>query len=165
MDDVKETASLISDALRSHEALEDISVVVPLELLEQARTTKMMFMVFMGLVAAISLLVGGIGIMNIMLATVTERTREIGIRRALGAKQGDIVRQFLVETAVLSVVGGATGVLAGVLCRPAIVFVRDSMATYRPDIMKSLPDVFAMSRQRLCPNRFRLRSGFPWPSV
>ena len=141
VNEVKETASLIADALRSHDRLEDISVVVPLELLEQARTTRMMFMVFMGLVAAISLLVGGIGIMNIMLATVTERTREIGIRRALGAKQRDIVRQFLVETAVLSVVGGATGVLAGVICRPAILLARDSMEYYRPDIMKSLPDV------------------------
>ena len=141
IDEVKETASLIGDALRSHDSLEDISVVVPLELLEQARTTKMMFMVFMGLVAAISLLVGGIGIMNIMLATVTERTREIGIRRALGAKQRDIVRQFLVETAVLSVVGGGTGVLAGVVCRPIIVLAREAMAYYRPDIMKALPDV------------------------
>ena len=62
-------------------------MIVPEELLEQARVTRLMFMVFMGLIAAISLLVGGIGIMNIMLATVTERTREIGIRRALGAKR------------------------------------------------------------------------------
>ncbi len=139
--EVKETASLIGDALRSHDTLEDVAVVVPLELLEQARTTKMMFMVFMGLVAAISLLVGGIGIMNIMLATVTERTREIGIRRALGAKQRDIVRQFLVETAVLSVVGGGTGVLAGVICRPVLLAVRDTMNNNWPDTMKSLPDV------------------------
>ncbi len=139
--EVKQTAAVIEDALRSHSQLEDVAVVVPLELLEQARTTKMMFMVFMGLVAAISLLVGGIGIMNIMLATVTERTREIGIRRALGAKQRDIVRQFLVETAVLSVVGGATGILAGVVCRPAVVAARDLMEYYRPEIMKSLPDV------------------------
>ncbi len=139
--EVKETASLIGAALRSHDTLEDVAVVVPLELLEQARTTKMMFMVFMGLVAAISLLVGGIGIMNIMLATVTERTREIGIRRALGAKQRDIVRQFLVETAVLSVVGGGTGVLAGVICRPLLLALRDTMNRNWPDTMNSLPDV------------------------
>lgn len=138
---VKPTAALVADALRSHDQLEDVAVVVPLELLEQAATTRMMFMVFMGLVAAISLLVGGIGIMNIMLATVTERTREIGIRRALGAKQRDIVRQFLVETAVLSVVGGATGILAGVFCKPAVVGARMLMDEWRPDIMKSLPDV------------------------
>jgi putative ABC transport system permease protein len=139
--EVKPTAALVSDVLRSHDQLEDVAVVVPLELLEQAATTRMMFMVFMGLVAAISLLVGGIGIMNIMLATVTERTREIGIRRALGAKQRDIVRQFLVETAVLSVVGGATGILAGVFCKPAVVAARELMLQWRPDIMKSLPDV------------------------
>ena len=77
-------------------------VTVPLELLEQAKTTQLMFIVFLGLIAAISLVVGGIGIMNIMLATVTERTREIGIRRALGAKQHAISRrQFLIETIVL----------------------------------------------------------------
>ena len=64
----------------------DFTVVVPLELLEQARTTQLMFIVFLGLIAAISLVVGGIGIMNIMLATVVERTREVGIRRALGAR-------------------------------------------------------------------------------
>ncbi len=96
--EVKKTAALIEDALVAHKKMDDIAVVVPLELLEQARTTQAMFMVFMGMIAAISLLVGGIGIMNIMLATVTERTREIGIRRALGAKRSDIVRQFLIET-------------------------------------------------------------------
>ncbi|MEM8736313.1 MAG: ABC transporter permease, partial [Planctomycetota bacterium] len=126
--EVKSTASLVEDALRSHDDMEDIAVVVPLELLEQAKTTRMMFMVFMGLVAAISLLVGGIGIMNIMLATVTERTREIGIRRALGAKQQDIVSQFLVEAAVLSVVGDATGIIAGDICRPLNTKIRDYVA-------------------------------------
>ena len=105
--DVKETAEIVKVTLeRTHRGKEDFAVVVPLELLEQAETTRIMFNIFMGLIAAISLLVGGIGIMNIMLATVTERTREIGIRRALGAKRGDIIRQFLVETIVLSVVGG-----------------------------------------------------------
>jgi putative ABC transport system permease protein len=141
VDDVKATAALVEEALRSHDQMEDIAVVVPLELLEQARTTRMMFMVFMGLVAAISLLVGGIGIMNIMLATVTERTREIGIRRALGAKQKDIVAQFLVEAAVLSVVGGITGILAGIFCKPAIVWTRDFVTKTYPDTMAALPDV------------------------
>jgi putative ABC transport system permease protein len=141
VDDVKSTASLVEDALRSHDDMEDISVVVPLELLEQARTTRLMFMVFMGLVAAISLLVGGIGIMNIMLATVTERTREIGIRRALGAKQKDITSQFLVEAAVLSVVGGATGILAGIFCKPAVVLAREFVASTYPETMAALPDV------------------------
>ena len=138
---VKSTASLIEEALRSHDDMEDISVVVPLELLEQARTTRLMFMVFMGLVAAISLLVGGIGIMNIMLATVTERTREIGVRRALGAKQRDIISQFLVEAAVLSVVGGITGILAGVLCRPAVIYVRYMVQEFWPETMAALPEV------------------------
>ena len=139
--EVKQTASVIESAMSSHSALEDVAVVVPLELLEQARTTRLMFMVFMGLVAAISLLVGGIGIMNIMLATVTERTREIGIRRALGARRDDIVRQFLVETSVLSVIGGITGILAGLFCRPAIVLLRELVEHYYPETMASLPEV------------------------
>src|SRR5690606_3089243 len=100
---VLQTAALINETLSHHQRLRDVVTVVPLELLEQAKTTRLMFMVFMGLIAAISLIVGGIGIMNIMLATVTERTREIGIRRALGAKRADIINQFLVETVVLSV--------------------------------------------------------------
>lgn len=141
IDDVKSTAALIENALASHDEMEDIGVVVPLELLEQAKTTRLMFMVFMGLVAAISLLVGGIGIMNIMLATVTERTREIGIRRALGAKQKDIISQFLVEAAVLSVVGGITGILAGIFCKPAIVWTRNFVASAYPDTMAALPEV------------------------
>src|SRR5690606_32641053 len=106
----------IEHTLANHNEMNDVSVVVPLELLEQARTTRLMFMVFMGLIAAISLVVGGIGIMNIMLATVTERTREIGIRRALGAKRSDITRQFLIETVALSVVGGVSGIVGGYLC-------------------------------------------------
>ena len=86
---VMQTADLVEDSLNeAHKELEDVATVVPLELLEQARTTRLMFMVFMGLIAAISLVVGGIGIMNIMLATVTERTREIGIRRALALAAG-----------------------------------------------------------------------------
>ena len=87
----------------------------------------------MGLIAAISLVVGGIGIMNIMLATVTERTREIGIRRALGATRTHIIMQFLVETISLSVVGGLTGILAGLLCPLVIIGVRDLMYDYAPE--------------------------------
>jgi putative ABC transport system permease protein len=98
-------------------------------------------MLFMGLIAAISLLVGGIGIMNIMLATVTERTREIGIRRALGATRFHIVAQFLVETISLSVVGGLTGVLGGLVCPVFIGRLRDFVAVARPDLMANLPEV------------------------
>jgi len=141
---VKETAELIIDRLESARrggSREDFRVTVPLELLEQAETTRIMFNVFMGLIAAISLLVGGIGIMNIMLATVTERTREIGIRRALGAKQGDIIRQFLVETIVLSVVGGAVGVLVGLSCKPVTMFAMDTIKTQMPEVIQALPPI------------------------
>jgi putative ABC transport system permease protein len=93
----------------------DYETIVPLQLLRQAEQTKRIFNIVLGSIAAISLLVGGIGIMNIMLATVTERTREIGVRRALGAKRRHITMQFLVETVVLSVGGGLIGVAVGIL--------------------------------------------------
>jgi putative ABC transport system permease protein len=120
---------------------QDVAVIVPEELLEQARVTKLMFMVLMGMVAAISLVVGGIGIMNIMLATVTERTREIGIRRALGATRTHIIMQFLVETISLSVVGGITGILAGLLCPVFVDGVRKLLFMYLPRLMEDLPQV------------------------
>jgi putative ABC transport system permease protein len=119
-----ENVPLVADAAR--EMLQrfhkqpDFEVVVPLELLARAEETKRIFNIVLGSIAGISLLVGGIGIMNVMLATVTERTREIGIRRALGAKRRHIVTQFLVETVVLSVGGGAMGVALG-LTIPGIV--------------------------------------------
>lgn len=139
---VKETADIITATLeRTHRNKEDFAVVVPLELLEQAETTRIMFNVFMGLIAAISLLVGGIGIMNIMLATVTERTREIGIRRALGAKRGDIIRQFLVETVVLSVVGGLVGILVGLACRPVTMGAMYLIKRQMPEVIAALPPV------------------------
>ena len=141
LDRVLETAELVKATLAAHHRQQDTGVVVPLELLEQARTTRLMFIMFMGLIAAISLLVGGIGIMNIMLATVTERTREIGIRRALGAKRSDITRQFLVETIVLSVVGGASGVLGGLICGPAVALMRWLLETLMPEAVENLPDV------------------------
>jgi putative ABC transport system permease protein len=100
---------------RRHGRRDDVRVTVPLELLEEAARTKRNSAIVLGSIAAISLVVGGIGIMNIMLASVTERTREIGIRRALGARRKDIVRQFLAETVMLSGSGGALGCLLGVL--------------------------------------------------
>jgi putative ABC transport system permease protein len=139
--DVPRTAKLIENTLRrSNPEREDIAMVVPYELLEQAKATKLLFMIFMGMIAAISLVVGGIGIMNIMLATVTERTREIGIRRALGAKQRDIIHQFLVETIVLSVVGGVTGILVGVFCPLAIQGLRAALESFLPSAYDSLPE-------------------------
>jgi len=106
----------------------DYEIIVPLQLLRQAEQTKRIFNIVLGSIAAISLIVGGIGIMNIMLATVTERTREIGVRRALGAKRSDITRQFLVETVVLSVGGGLIGVVVGVLT-PVLVSHLTTMKT------------------------------------
>lgn len=139
--DVKRTAALIEEALASHNRMEDIAISVPLELLEQARTQQVMYMVLGLFIAAISLGVGGIGIMNIMLATVTERTREIGIRRALGAKRSDIVRQFLIETSVLSIFGGLSGILIGFLCGPTINLVRAFAEWYAPKTIAQLPEV------------------------
>jgi putative ABC transport system permease protein len=106
----------------------DYETIVPLQLLRQAEHTKRIFNIVLGSIAAISLLVGGIGIMNIMLATVTERTREIGIRRALGAKRRHITLQFLVETVVLSVGGGLIGVLLGIAA-PLLVSHLTTMRT------------------------------------
>ena len=106
----------------------DFELIVPLQLLRQAEETKRIFNIVLGSIAAISLLVGGIGIMNIMLATVTERTREIGVRRALGAKQKDITSQFLVEAMVLAIGGGIIGVALGVLT-PFIVSQLTDMRT------------------------------------
>ncbi|TWU06109.1 ABC transporter permease [Stieleria varia] len=116
VDEVKKTKKMIENLLnRSHGDINDVAVVAPLELLEQAKNLRLMFLGIGVLIACISLVVGGIGIMNIMLASVTERTREIGIRRALGAKQRDIVRQFLIETLVLSFAGAGLGALLGFL--------------------------------------------------
>lgn len=106
----------------------DYTMIVPLELLNRAEETKRIFNVVLGSIAAISLLVGGIGIMNIMLASVTERTREIGVRRALGAKRADITTQFLVETVILSASGGIIGVIFGVAI-PHLVSVFTDMIT------------------------------------
>ena len=141
VDNVLATADVVRNIIASKHRISDYAITVPLDLLEQAKTTRLMFIVFMGLIAAISLIVGGIGIMNIMLATVTERTREIGIRRALGAKRGDITRQFLVETIVLSIVGGLTGVAGGLTCGMVTEAARSGMEYFFPQVMENLPEV------------------------
>lgn len=110
---VESRAEAIRHLITSNHKKEDWRIIVPVELLKQAERTKRIFSIVLGSIAAISLLVGGIGIMNIMLASVTERTREIGIRRALGARQADIVVQFLIETVLLAGVGGVLGVALG----------------------------------------------------
>ncbi len=108
------TASVVRGILNAaHRNADDFSLVVPAELLAQQRRTQRVFDMVMVALASISLLVGGIGIMNIMLATILERTREIGTRRAVGARRGDIVRQFLVETILISLVGGFLGIAFG----------------------------------------------------
>ena len=111
---VRASAPIIKDAIEPKHPKKDVTFVIPYDLLMQAQATARQFSIILGTIASISLLVGGIGIMNIMLATVTERTREIGIRRALGAKQRDITMQFLIETIVLSGVGGVLGVCIGI---------------------------------------------------
>jgi len=112
---VESVAAGIERMLEQFHKKKDYVVSVPLALLKQAEATKRTFNIVLGSIAGISLLVGGIGIMNIMLASVTERTREIGIRRAIGAKRRQIIYQFLIETVVLSTMGGIIGLGIGVL--------------------------------------------------
>ena len=112
---VEAVAAGIERMLEQFHKKKDYDVSVPLALLKQAEATKQRFNIVLGSIAGISLLVGGIGIMNIMLASVTERTREIGIRRAIGAKRRQIVVQFLIETVVLSTMGGLIGLGVGTL--------------------------------------------------
>jgi putative ABC transport system permease protein len=109
-----EVAKVVTAILNStHHNVPDFSVVIPADLLAQQQRTQTIFTYVMVAIAAISLLVGGIGIMNIVLATVMERTREIGIRRATGARRNDIVRQFLAESVLISVGGGILGIAFG----------------------------------------------------
>jgi len=107
----------------SHHGATDFSVVVPAELLAEQQRTERLFNAVMVAIASISLVVGGIGIMNIMLASVSERTREIGLRRAVGARQSDIVRQFVVEATTISFAGGSIGVMFGFLLSRLIAWL------------------------------------------
>ncbi len=114
MENVRKTAEVIQGLLEQFHPQKDTSITVPLDLLEKAEKTQKLFTLVLGAIASISLMVGGIGIMNIMLATVTERTKEIGIRRAMGAKRRDIASQFLAEALVLAGAGGLLGVVLGI---------------------------------------------------
>ena len=115
------TADVVKRLLnRTHNGVNDYEIIIPAELLAQSQKTQRVFNIVMGSIAAISLLVGGIGIMNIMLASVTERTKEIGTRRALGATERDVLIQFLYETIMISVTGGTIGIVLGVIMAKGI---------------------------------------------
>ena len=112
--DMSQAAEIVRAILEaSHHGADDYSVIVPAELLAEQKRTEHLFTTVMVAIASISLLVGGIGIMNIMLTSILERTREIGLRRAVGARQSDIVRQFVVEAVMISFAGGTIGVIFG----------------------------------------------------
>ena len=125
---VEAVGQIIEQILERRHRRVDYAVEVPLALIRQAEESALRDQIVAGAIAGISLLVGGIGIMNIMLASVTERTREIGIRRALGARKKDIVQQFLIEAVILSGVGGLIGVVIGILI-PVIISLFWGMTT------------------------------------
>ena len=125
-DHLREAAYGVDATLRRrHQGVSDFQIVVPEALLRQRQETQRIFNIVMGAIAGISLLVGGIGIMNIMLASILERTREIGIRRAVGARERDILRQFLLEAVIVSLLGGVIGIALGFLLTQAIASYAD----------------------------------------
>ena len=127
-----ESAAIIRRILnRRHHDNDDFDIVIPYELLKQEEKERRIYNMMLGSIAAISLLVGGIGIMNIMLATVLERTREIGVRRALGARRKDIMAQFLIEAVGLSLVGGIIGVTLGI----GMSLIIDSIAEFKTVVL------------------------------
>ncbi|NCS88034.1 MAG: hypothetical protein AUK34_08675 [Ignavibacteria bacterium CG2_30_36_16] len=120
-DQLKEAAHLISRIMeRRHYNVKDYEIILPEQLLEQKQKTQRIFNIVMGAIAGISLLVGGIGIMNIMLANIMERTREIGVRRAVGATRKDILMQFLFEALTISIAGGILGIVVGFILTSVI---------------------------------------------
>jgi len=122
--DMTSAAGVVRAILNSsHHGASDFSVIVPAELLAEQKRTENLFNAVMVAIASISLVVGGIGIMNIMLASVSERTREIGLRRAVGARQSDIVRQFVVEATTISFLGGSVGIVFGFLMSRLIAWL------------------------------------------
>jgi putative ABC transport system permease protein len=130
-DKLVESANIIRRILdRRHHETNDYELIIPYELLKQEEKERRIYNLILGSIASISLLVGGIGIMNIMLATVLERTREIGIRRALGARRKEILVQFLFEALALSLIGGFLGILLGVI----LSLIIDGIAEFKTDI-------------------------------
>ena len=128
-----EASKIINEILKRHHFNnEDYSIVIPYELLKQEEKERQIYNFLLGAIAAISLLVGGIGIMNIMLATVMERTREIGIRRAIGARKTDIMSQFVSEAVAISITGGIIGVLLGVSLSLIVSLFTDVSIYIRP---------------------------------
>jgi len=132
IEEVLSAARAVKAVLQKTHKKNDYEMTVPLELLRQEQQTRRIFSIVLGSIAGISLLVGGIGIMNIMLATITERTREIGIRRALGAKKRDITLQFLVETIVLSGFGGILGIGLGFMIPSLVTHFSDMRTIVTP---------------------------------
>ena len=129
---VEAGAKAIEAMLKRFHKKQDFKIDVPLSLLREAEKTKRTYNIVLGAIAGISLLVGGIGIMNIMLASVTERTKEIGIRRAIGARKSRIVVQFLINTCVLSIGGGLAGLVVGVTIPVLITFFTNMPTVIQP---------------------------------
>jgi putative ABC transport system permease protein len=134
-ENVRMVAQVVDSILKRFHEQQDYEIVVPMALLEQQERTQRVFNVVMVLIASISLLVGGIGIANIMLATVTERTREIGIRRALGARRVDVMAQFLTETLAIGLIGGCLGCGFGWLALQGIVRATGWQAQVGPTVV------------------------------
>jgi putative ABC transport system permease protein len=130
---IDNTSRRISNYLsKIHEKVKDWGIIVPLDLLKQREQTQNIFTVVMGSIAGISLIVGGVGIMNIMLANVYERKKEIGTRRALGAKKRDILFQFLIETVFLTSLGGILGITLGIGISEAVTYYAEWPTVFSP---------------------------------
>jgi putative ABC transport system permease protein len=142
IDKVRPTGEMIRHLLEEHHPKQDYALTVPLDRLEAAEREKARYIALLWLIGSISLLVGGIGIMNIMLATVTERTREIGIRRALGAKRRDITLQFLIEAVAQTTVGGLVGVLLGIVMVYVIPYGWEKIAQATLPAKIHVPSIF-----------------------
>ena len=146
MNKVRDAGALIRDQLEQSHLKKDWNVIVPLDRLDEAERARTRGLILLFAIASISLTVGGIGIMNIMLATVTERTREIGIRRALGAKRWDITLQFLIEAIVQTAAGGALGAIIGIALVFFVPWAADIAFNFRiPAHLNFLPIILAMS--------------------